>query len=145
MPIFCSCLACVFQSRKQLPGMCALQLPSRKLEVELTTLSSNYHVEINPSDVGNNDRYVVQEIIKVGTTSSSTGAGQWGFRLASTALACLASLAGPPWPSTPTQCLLQHEQVNDTQSSCSQGAHQGLATAVRRNLHHPGKGKGSSR
>lgn len=25
---------------------------------------SNYHVELNPSDVGNNDRYVVQEIIK---------------------------------------------------------------------------------
>ena len=58
--------------RKQLPSMCALQLPSRKLEVELTTLSSNYHVELNPSDVGNNDRYVVQEIIKVGTSSSST-------------------------------------------------------------------------
>lgn len=41
------------------------QLPSRTLEVELTTLSSNYHVEMNPSDVGNNDRHVVQEIIKV--------------------------------------------------------------------------------
>ena len=40
------------------------QLPSRNLEVELTTISSNYHVEMNPSDVGNNDRYVVQEIIK---------------------------------------------------------------------------------
>lgn len=37
-----------------------IELPSRKLEVELTTLSSNYHVEMNPSDVGNNDRYVVQ-------------------------------------------------------------------------------------
>lgn len=42
-----------------------IQLPSRKLELELTTVSSNYHVEMNPSDVGNNDRYVVQEIIKV--------------------------------------------------------------------------------
>ena len=42
-----------------------MQLPSRNLEVELTTLSSNYHVEMNPSDVGNNDRHVVQEIIKV--------------------------------------------------------------------------------
>ncbi|KAK9861660.1 hypothetical protein WJX84_003837 [Apatococcus fuscideae] len=41
-----------------------IQLPSRNLEVELTTLSSNYHVEMNPSDVGNNDRHVVQEIIK---------------------------------------------------------------------------------
>lgn len=27
-------------------------------------LCSNYHVELNPSDVGNNDRYVVQEVIK---------------------------------------------------------------------------------
>ena len=30
----------------------------------MTTISSNDHVEMNPSDVGNNDRYVVQEIIK---------------------------------------------------------------------------------
>ncbi len=37
-----------------------IELPSRKLEVDLTTLSSNYHLELNPSDVGNNDRYVVQ-------------------------------------------------------------------------------------
>lgn len=41
-----------------------IELPNRKLEVELTTISSNYHVELNPGDVGNNDRYVVQEIIK---------------------------------------------------------------------------------
>mmetsp|Transcript_1360 Transcript_1360/g.2165 ORF Transcript_1360/g.2165 Transcript_1360/m.2165 type:complete len:355 (+) Transcript_1360:108-1172(+) len=41
-----------------------IQLPSRKLEVELTTVASNYHVEMNPNDVGNNDKYVVQEIIK---------------------------------------------------------------------------------
>lgn len=33
-----------------------VDLPSRKLELELMTLSSNYHVEMNPSDVGNNDR-----------------------------------------------------------------------------------------
>ena len=42
-----------------------MQLPSRVLEVELTLVSSNHHVEMNPSDVGNNDRYVVQEILKV--------------------------------------------------------------------------------
>ena len=28
-------------------------------------MSSNYHVEMNPSDVGYQDRYVVQEILKV--------------------------------------------------------------------------------
>ncbi|GBG30426.1 Replication factor C subunit 3 [Hondaea fermentalgiana] len=33
-------------------------------KIELTTLGSNYHIEMNPSDAGNNDRYVVQEVIK---------------------------------------------------------------------------------
>jgi replication factor C subunit 3/5 len=42
-----------------------IELPSRKLEIDLTTVSSNHHVELNPSDAGNNDRYVVQEVIKV--------------------------------------------------------------------------------
>jgi len=42
-----------------------VQLPTRVLEVELTLVSSNHHVEMNPGDVGNNDRYVVQEILKV--------------------------------------------------------------------------------
>ncbi|XP_057862580.2 replication factor C subunit 3 isoform X4 [Cryptomeria japonica] len=37
---------------------------TRTIEVELTTVSSNYHVELNPSDVGFQDKYVVQEIIK---------------------------------------------------------------------------------
>ena len=32
------------------------QLPSRNLELEMTVISSNDHVEMNPSDVGNNDR-----------------------------------------------------------------------------------------
>jgi DNA polymerase III delta prime subunit len=40
-----------------------LEQGDRKIEVELTTLSSNYHVEMNPSDVGTKDRYVVQEVI----------------------------------------------------------------------------------
>lgn len=31
--------------------------------MEVTTLSSNYHIEINPSDVGTSDRYVIQEVI----------------------------------------------------------------------------------
>lgn len=32
--------------------------------IEVTTLGSNYHIECNPSDAGNNDRFVVQEVIK---------------------------------------------------------------------------------
>jgi replication factor C subunit 3/5 len=41
-----------------------LQAGTRTIEVELTTVSSNHHVELNPSDAGFQDRYVVQEIIK---------------------------------------------------------------------------------
>ncbi|KAK4769921.1 hypothetical protein SAY87_030453 [Trapa incisa] len=37
---------------------------SRTIEIELTTLSSTNHVEMNPSDAGFQDRYIVQEIIK---------------------------------------------------------------------------------
>jgi len=35
-----------------------------KREVELTTVSSLYHIELSPSDAGTNDRLVVQEVIK---------------------------------------------------------------------------------
>merc|ERR1712059_183589 len=37
--------------------------PSKK-KVEITTIASNYHIEVNPSDVGIYDRVVVQELIK---------------------------------------------------------------------------------
>ncbi|XP_021776051.1 replication factor C subunit 3 [Chenopodium quinoa] len=37
---------------------------TRTIEIELTTLSSTHHVELNPSDAGFQDRYIVQEIIK---------------------------------------------------------------------------------
>ncbi|KAJ0657385.1 putative DNA polymerase III, clamp loader complex, gamma/delta/delta subunit [Helianthus annuus] len=37
---------------------------SRTIDLELTTLSSTHHVELNPSDAGFQDRYIVQEIIK---------------------------------------------------------------------------------
>ncbi|OWM73175.1 hypothetical protein CDL15_Pgr001289 [Punica granatum] len=37
---------------------------SRTIDIELTTLSSTNHVEMNPSDAGFQDRYIVQEIIK---------------------------------------------------------------------------------
>ena len=41
-----------------------IDVGSRKVEVDLTLLSSNHHVEMNPSDVGIKDRYIVQEVIK---------------------------------------------------------------------------------
>ncbi|CAI7788216.1 unnamed protein product [Closterium sp. NIES-53] len=41
-----------------------IEAGTRKLEVELTTVASNHHVELSPSDAGFQDRYVVQEIIK---------------------------------------------------------------------------------
>ena len=39
------------------------QTPSKK-KLEIITLASNYHVEVNPSDVGIYDTVVVQELIK---------------------------------------------------------------------------------
>eukprot|EP00775_Hariotina_reticulata_P010486 gene10486-10645_t len=60
----------------------SIELPSRKLEVELTMISSNYHVELNPSDVGNNDRYVVQEVIKeLAKNRPLDVAGNKGFKV----------------------------------------------------------------
>ncbi|WRX24987.1 hypothetical protein QQP08_017474 [Theobroma cacao] len=41
-----------------------IDIGSRTIDLELTTLSSTNHVELSPSDVGFQDRYVVQEIIK---------------------------------------------------------------------------------
>ena len=41
-----------------------LQTGTRTLEIELVMLSSAHHVEMNPSDAGFQDRYVVQEVIK---------------------------------------------------------------------------------
>lgn len=40
------------------------QAGSRTIDIELTTLSSTNHIELNPSDAGFQDRYIVQEIIK---------------------------------------------------------------------------------
>lgn len=46
--------------------------------IEISTIGSNYHVECNPSDVGNNDRFVIQEVIKEiashGNIQASVGA-----------------------------------------------------------------------
>lgn len=38
--------------------------PTPSKTIEITTVGSNFHIECNPSDVGNNDRFVVQEVIK---------------------------------------------------------------------------------
>lgn len=37
--------------------------PSHK-KIEITTVASNYHIEVNPSDVGIYDRVVIQELLK---------------------------------------------------------------------------------
>ncbi|MBN3290645.1 RFC3 factor, partial [Polypterus senegalus] len=37
--------------------------PSKK-KIEISTIASNYHLEVNPSDAGNNDRVVIQELLK---------------------------------------------------------------------------------
>lgn len=42
---------------------CQFTTPSNK-KLEISTISSNYHIEVNPSDVGHNDRIVIQELIK---------------------------------------------------------------------------------
>eukprot|EP01139_Manchomonas_bermudensis_P000294 Amastigsp_a292_21.p1 type:complete len:370 gc:universal Amastigsp_a292_21:33-1142(+) len=63
-------------------GVRNLKLESRTMEVgargtkvELSTISSQYHIELTPSDVGNNDRYVAQEIIKEMAQSVSLASG----------------------------------------------------------------------
>ena len=56
--------ACVVQIKVETKPW-KIALPSRNIEIELTTVQSNYHVEMNPSDVGNQDRHIVQEVIKV--------------------------------------------------------------------------------
>jgi len=67
------------------PGVGRVKLEHRTIKVspsksvEISTLGSNYHIECNPSDAGNNDRFVVQEVIKEiashGNLSSSMGGG----------------------------------------------------------------------
>jgi replication factor C subunit 3/5 len=40
------------------------KVPSGTTTIDLTTVSSHYHIEMNPSDAGYYDRIVVQEVIK---------------------------------------------------------------------------------
>merc|ERR1711973_155059 len=41
----------------------SFETPSKK-KLEIVTVASNYHIEVNPSDVGIYDRIVIQELIK---------------------------------------------------------------------------------
>ena len=39
------------------------ETPSKK-KIDVSTIASNYHIEVNPSDAGIYDRVVIQELIK---------------------------------------------------------------------------------
>jgi replication factor C subunit 3/5 len=55
--------------------------PSKK-KVEITTIASNYHIEVNPSDCGIYDRVVVQELIKTVASAHQLNAeGQREFKV----------------------------------------------------------------
>ncbi|CAH1778098.1 unnamed protein product [Owenia fusiformis] len=49
--------------------------PSKK-KLEISTIASNYHIEVNPSDVGIQDRVVIQEIIKTVAQSNQIDTSQ---------------------------------------------------------------------
>jgi replication factor C subunit 3/5 len=44
------------------------ETPSKK-KLEIVTIASNYHIEVNPSDVGIYDRVVIQELIKTAASA----------------------------------------------------------------------------
>jgi len=55
--------------------------PSKK-KVEITSIASNYHIEVNPSDVGIQDRVVIQELIKTVASAHQLNAeGQREFKV----------------------------------------------------------------
>ncbi|XP_050716217.1 replication factor C subunit 3-like [Eriocheir sinensis] len=57
------------------------QTPSKK-KLEIITLASNYHVEVNPSDVGIYDTVVVQELIKtIASVHQLDTSGQREFKV----------------------------------------------------------------
>ncbi|KAI9919153.1 hypothetical protein PsorP6_012207 [Peronosclerospora sorghi] len=39
----------------------SFKVPNRSTKVDITTVASNFHIEMNPSDVGNNDRLVAKK------------------------------------------------------------------------------------
>lgn len=55
--------------------------PSNK-KLEIVSISSNYHIEVNPSDVGIQDRVVIQELIKnVAQTNQLDAGSQKDFKV----------------------------------------------------------------
>lgn len=48
--------------------------------MEITTIGSNHHIEINPGDVGNNDRLVIQEMVKEAAQYASLDSKGRGFK-----------------------------------------------------------------
>jgi len=57
------------------------ETPSKK-KVEITTIASNYHIEVNPSDCGIYDRVVIQELIKtVASAHQLNTEGQREFKV----------------------------------------------------------------
>lgn len=59
-----------------------IEAGTRTLDIELTTLLSTHHVEMNPADAGFQDRYVVQEIIKEMAKNRPLDAkGKKGFKV----------------------------------------------------------------
>lgn len=57
-----------------------LQTPSNK-KIEVMTVASNYHIEVNPNDAGIYDRIVIQEMIKtIAQTQQLDITGQREFK-----------------------------------------------------------------
>lgn len=56
------------------------ETPSKK-KLEITTINSNYHIEVNPSDVGIYDRVVVMDLVKTtAQTHQIDSTGQREFK-----------------------------------------------------------------
>ena len=54
------------------------ETPSKK-KLEIVTIASNYHIEVNPSDVGIYDRVVIQELIKNTASAQQIGKNSRDF------------------------------------------------------------------
>lgn len=58
----------------------SFQTPSNK-KIDIMTISSNYHIEVNPSDVGIYDKVVVMNLVKTAAQTHQLDAtGQREFK-----------------------------------------------------------------